>query len=273
MSGVRFTSILSAYPAFLNAARYRIIVTGKIAEAAPRIEQLAERTFGALKTVTQGAERPAFYARTRPPLPQFGAKELKIKISRRFLTSDIPIPRDGSVPFLVPTKAFFDPLHIYVSAPKTHTSLPVFNALLFELEHVLGAELARRDSPPAESAGVVPASLAYPWAAVRFQGVRQTAALLALLDSAVAAIEANLAGENAEAYCAGIKSRWTAKSLDKTATNEGAIRLILDGLYASGKSYQFLEDYVIIDDARADEYLSLLKNLRVNILIATSDSQ
>jgi hypothetical protein len=273
LSGVRFASILSAYPAFLDAARYRIIVTGKIAQAAPSIEQLAERTFGALKTASQDVEHAAFRPRPRPPPPQFEAEELRVKISRRFLTSDIPIPPDGSAPFLVPTKAFFDPVHAYVSAPKTRTALPVFNALLFELEHVLSIELARRDSPPAESVSVVPASLAYPWAAVKFQGVRQTAPLLALLDSAVAAIESNLAGDNAEAYCAGIKSRWTAKSLDKTATNEGAVRLILDGIYSSGKSYQFLEDYVIIDDTRADEYFSLLKNLRVHILIATSDSQ
>jgi zinc protease len=266
LSGIGFSSILNAYPAFLDASRYRIIVAGKIAERAADIERTAERTFGALKTVLHNG------ARARASLPQFQKGDLAVKISRRFLTSDIPIPSDGSVPFLVPTKTFFDPLHVYLSAPRTQNALPVFNALLFELEHVLSAELAQSENPPASSVSVVPASLAYPWASVKFQGVIKKDALLLFLDSAVASIESNLRGENAEAYCAGIKNRWTAKSLDKTASNEGAVRLILQGLYASGKSYQFLEDYVIIEDTRADVYYSLLKNLQVHILIATSDS-
>jgi hypothetical protein len=178
----------------------------------------------------------------------------------------------------VPTTNFADPVHVYfvlsesVSEPRSaERFIPLFNALLYELEHVLNAHLAESEKPPASSVTVIPASLAYPWAAIRFQAVTNKDAAAALVDFAVSAIESNLGGENSDVYCAGIKSRWAAKTLAKTGANDGTVRLMLDGLYSSGKSFQFLENYIIIENSKAEEYYRLLSELQVRVFVVTND--
>jgi hypothetical protein len=46
---------------------------------------------------------------------------------------------------------------------------------------------------------------------------------------------------------------------------------MLDGLYTSGKSFQFLENYVIIETARAEDFSQLLVQGAIQTLIISGD--
>jgi zinc protease len=276
LADVQFSAILNAYPAILDAARYRIVVTGRAGQDADRIARAAERTFGVMKAARVSPAESANGSGS--VLPQFGEGSLAVKISRRFLTSDIPVPADGSAPLLVPTASFVDPLHVYLPAQGKAFPRSLFDALLFELEHVLASALAESEKPPAAFASVVTAA---GWACVRFGAVSDRDAALALLSRAAGEVEANLAGENAGAYFAGVKSRWAARALGGTGTNAGMARLMLGGLYAEGAAvsggsapgagaFKFLEDYLAVENSSATDAAGLLKAALAGALVVTA---
>jgi hypothetical protein len=265
LSGLRFASILEAYPKLLDPSRLRVLVAGPVPGFLGEIQAAAEESFGGIK---ENAEKPS----PSPPSPRFFPGRLEVTLRRRFFSSGQPVPPDGSVPFLRPTTDFRDPLHLYFPAPpESPRSVQVFNALLFQLESMINLALQASPSPAASSVTARPATLGCPLGALKFQSVRNSAAIAPLLESARAKLSAGLTGKESSPWTASIKSRWASRALAPAGDAAGHLGLALESLYNEGSAVAFLEDYAIMADVQAKEFAAMLGVFGAGALRVSSD--
>ncbi|MBP3742772.1 MAG: hypothetical protein J6J00_07285 [Treponema sp.] len=104
-----YTSILSAYPEFLDARRYSLILTGKLEE---NIFEIIEASFGQLGRRGKAHEPIKAKANLQK------GKTKTISVVHTFLT-DIPAEEAGPMPAeLIPTTEFLDPVIYIFKAPE-----------------------------------------------------------------------------------------------------------------------------------------------------------
>jgi hypothetical protein len=260
---IGFAAIGAAYPAMLDASRCRLLFAGNLS-AAGDIAQTAERYFGALKNI--GTRKLP----ENPIKPRFTTPEKVVALRRVFVASATP---GGGMPaVLVPTTVFSDPAHFFFPASPDHKTQVLFNALLFEIE----AAINDRGYSGISGVSVVPASERSPWYSIRFSGVTQKARLSSITNTTVSELLARLRSAGAAELCQSIKNRWAIKTLADMGTNTGTVRLMLDGIYNTRNAAQFLEDYLNIESAGINSFISALQtfqNENVRLAVYSSDTK
>ena len=130
-----YNNILAAYPKFLDASLYSIVVAGNT--DADALRYVMEESLGILVPQT---ERNSAKLKETVPAPDFPAKTRKINLKIRHLFyTDIKAEDAGPMPaILVPTKNFSDPVQYWFKTPeKDSADAVIFEALLFRLSEKL----------------------------------------------------------------------------------------------------------------------------------------
>lgn len=129
LTNVTFNDIVFRYARLLDAKKMTVFVTGAFDEN--KTKTLLENSFGILK------KQDTNETKMTVPLPQFPEKNIARTPLRRLFFAEnqkgkIPV----QPPILVPTKNFFDPVQIFLSAPETLSlENAVFSALLCEVKN------------------------------------------------------------------------------------------------------------------------------------------
>ncbi|MBR7064598.1 MAG: hypothetical protein IKI31_05590, partial [Treponema sp.] len=119
----KYTDILSSYPVLLNAARYKIILTGNFQKE--KIVKTLSSTFGLL------ANQNETYSSAKIAKPNFPKdKRLSVKLRHVFLT-DVSKEDAGPRPLvLIPTKNFSDPVQYWIPSPEPSSNdFTIFNSI------------------------------------------------------------------------------------------------------------------------------------------------
>lgn len=282
-----YTSILSAYPDFLDARRYNLILTGKIEE---NIFEIIDGTFGQLGR--RGKALEPIKAKVNFPK----GKIKTISVVHTFLT-DIPAEEAGPMPAeLIPTTEFLDPVVYVFKAPEGDVAgtraggvggaggaaageRALFNAILNYLEDFLQKKCSEsRPLTEAEVSVILPRAY-MPFGVVVMQNVRHTKEADALLRGGVADLKKKLAAAaSAPDLTAEIKNLWTLKQMTKSGSDAGTASLLQKGFELSPEApfpELYLKEYEIIQNADARNFLDALSYFsdKANLSVYSKDGQ
>lgn len=235
-------SILLSYTQLLDASLHSFVIVGDI----PAQEALdyVQNTFGLLHALH---ERTALAV----PVPTFKNKTRRVQLRHLYSTNKTPEMAPDGVPILVPTTDFYDPAHYYFAAPDDIHTRDVYNALLYELQKRIQKRL-----PQGSTCTVQEARYFVPVGALNVDSILSLNRFLSAYRAAFTSLRADLREENAP-LVQSIKNAWFLKTLVKTQTNEGTAALIQEGLL-EGTSYQYLENYIAMENAVQEEFLAVL---------------
>ncbi len=281
-----YTAILTAYPEFLDARRYSLIVTGKIDE---KIFEMAEENFGQLAK----SGKPVQPIKAKASLQK--GKSKTVSVVHTFLT-DIPAEEAGPMPAeLIPTTEFLDPVIYIFKAPDwavdggtqgTGTDGSVglreralFSAMLTYLETTLQKGCAASNRLREAEVSVILPRNALPFGAVVFQNVRHTKEADAVLRGGVAELKKRLAAPaSAQGIVAEIKTLWALRQLDKSGSDAGTAALLQKGFELSPEKpipSLYLDEYNIIQSADSRTFLDALNYFsdKPNLSVYSKDGQ
>ncbi|MDY2839017.1 MAG: insulinase family protein [Treponema sp.] len=247
-----YSSILEAYPDFLDAGRYSIIVTGNLNEDT---FETIEKNFDQLvvNNVKLNAPQKEISFPKNSVVP--------IKIVHTFLT-DIPKEKAGPQPaVLIPTTEFLDPVIYAVHSPEQNTKeSALFNGMLNYLEKALQEELdsvgrlektkVRIQLPPSKmNCGCV-----------IIENVSHTKEVDAAYKRTIQKIQKNLGKiSSSKEVCEKIKNYWILTQMAETTSTAGTALLLQKGYEYESKPQLYLEEYNYIQNASAEDFMEILK--------------
>lgn len=239
-----YNDILAAYPKFLDASLYSIVIAGNTdAEA---VRYILEESMGILvpQTERNNSSRKEFV-----PEPDFPAKPRKITLKIRHLFyTDVKAEDAGPMPaVLVPTKNFSDPVQYWLKTPRPESSdFTIFNALLFRLSEKLknnGAE-TKLFAPTQDFA----------FAGITFLNVEHTNYIEETYKKTLLELKQNLEN-NASFETEKTKNAWILNKLSGSQTNFGTARIISA---AKNSRKNYIEEYEEILNSTPQDFLRIL---------------
>lgn len=257
LTDITFNQIQAAFPAFLDASRYSIILCGNLPQ---NYKQTLENTFGLM---------PANKSALNKTVPQMSFpknRSQQIKLKHTFLT-DIPAEEAGPMPaVLIPTTTFSDPVLYSIQAPAAGTKdAALFNSIMNYAAKVLQAQI---DSSKSLKGAQVKLQLPqHGIDAVFFtiQNVSRSKELDNAFRSTMRSIKGQIESINAEkTILPEIKDCWVMVQMEKTLSNSGTAELLQHGLEllpeANNPAY-YLREYNYIQTATTQDYQNILPSL------------
>lgn len=248
-----YLDILEAYPKFLNASLYNVVIIGNT--NTEQIKTSLEKSIGQLST-------PNSKTGIKPlkiPEPNFTkSKKLSVKIRHLFYT-DVAAEDAGPMPaILVPTKNFEDPVQFWVKSPEaTSKEFAYFSALSFYLADQM-EELGSNQNITSKIQ-IVNASKNIPAASFTFLNVAKVSNVNTLYKNTIANLKEKL--KNPEANIIhDIKTSWLMNTLSSTQTNRGTAILINEGINNFGDSKKYIKDYELIANSTETDFLAILND-------------
>ena len=248
-----YLDILEAYPKFLNASLYNVVIIGNT--NTEQIKAALEKSIGQLSTPNSKTEAKAL----KIPEPNFTkSKKLSVKIRHLFYT-DVAAEDAGPMPaILVPTKNFEDPVQFWVKSPEaTSKEFAYFSALSFYLADQM-EELGSNQNITSKIQ-IVNASKNIPAASFTFLNVAKVSNVNTLYKNTIANLKEKL--KNPEANIIhDIKTSWLMNTLSSTQTNRGTAILINEGINNFGDSKKYIKDYELIANSTETDFLAILND-------------
>ena len=266
-----YMSILSAYPALLDASRYSIILTGDFDDS---IFPILEKSF-------------AIFANNNEVLNTYDDKEaipknkkITTKIRHTFLT-DVPAEEAGPQPtVLIPTTEFLDPVIYITKAPEAGSKqAAIFNAILNQIQ--ISLQKAVNENKKFSNSIV---SLQLPQSKMNFGSIYiQNVEHIIEADSVYRAtiqtlLEKMKEPDANENIIQEIKNNWTLKQMNDTFTNSGTAFLMQKGLELfpeDGKADFYLQEYDYIQTAAPQDFLEVMANFpdKANLRVYSADGK
>ncbi len=241
---ILYNDILAAYPKFLDASLYSVVLAGNTdAEA---VRYILEESLGILvpQTERNNSSRKEFV-----PEPDFPAKTRKISLKIRHLFyTDIKAEDAGPMPaVLVPTKNFSDPVQYWFKTPEPDSSdFIFFNALLFRLSEKLKAN--------SEETKLFAPTEDFACAGITFLNVEHTNYIEETYKKTLLEFRENL--KNGSSFeTEKTKNAWILNRLSGSQTNLGTARII-SATKNSRKNY--IEEYEEILNSTSQDFLRIL---------------
>jgi zinc protease len=248
-----YLDILEAYPKFLNASLYNVVIIGNT--NTEQIKTSLEKSIGQLSTPNSKTEIKPL----KIPEPNFTkSKKLSVKIRHLFYT-DVAAEDAGPMPaILVPTKNFEDPVQFWVKSPEaTSKEFAYFSALSFYLADQM-EELGSNQNITSKIQ-IVNASKNIPAASFTFLNVAKVSNVNTLYKNTIANLKEKL--KNPEANIIhDIKISWLMNTLSSTQTNRGTAILINEGINNFGDSKKYIKDYELIANSTETDFLAILND-------------
>jgi zinc protease len=248
-----YLDILEAYPKFLNASLYNVVIIGNT--NTEQIKTALEKSIGQLSTPNSKTEIKPL----KIPEPNFTkSKKLSVKIRHLFYT-DVAAEDAGPMPaILVPTKNFEDPVQFWVKSPEaTSKEFAYFSALSFYLADQM-EELGSNQNITSKIQ-IVNASKNIPAASFTFLNVAKVSNVNTLYKNTIANLKEKL--KNPETNIIhDIKISWLMNTLSSTQTNRGTAILINEGINNFGDSKKYIKDYELIANSPETDFLASLND-------------
>lgn len=244
LQSVNYKDILAAYPNFLDASLYNVVIIGNIDY--DYLKEPLKNTLGLL--VNQNTKKNV----KNELIPDFpDNKSVSVKIKHLFYT-DIKAEDAGPMPaILVPTTNFSDPVQYWLKSPNTYPESIFFDAIVFRLQELL---LENIDGICTD-VKLTPKSKEVPGAAITFLTVDHTSKILDLYENSVKKLIDSLNSENSNAELQNIIDSWIMNIIQKTVTNRGTAILIRNG---EENPIQYLDDYRIIQNSNENDYIKII---------------
>ena len=241
LQDTQYADILAAYPQFLDAALYSLVIVGNIDE--DYLKEPLKNTFGLLSKKNEGG---VLHLPKTPDFPE--NRSISVKLRHLFYT-DVKAEDAGPMPaILIPTTNFSDPVQYWLKAPPPESSNSVlFDALVWRLAEIL------EENADGVCSGIkiAPQTREVQGAAVTFLTADHTSKVFELFEKSAGELLERLSGSVAEEEVQAVRSSWILNALQKTAENRGTAILIRNG----GKNpAQYLDDYQMVMQASEEEY-------------------
>lgn len=239
-----YNSISLTYTQLLNAQLYNLVFAGDI-DLETAIKE-SEKTFGKLRAQNFKFEFPEVNRDVAP-------LSLRIRLHHTY-TTDMPAEMAGpDVPVLIPTEEFFDPVQFYFNGPHQAEDIVLFNAALDILAEKFQEELGDNFTT---SYGEADSIFHAPY--IQADNIMYTQKVLPAYQKALSKLKKQLeASTETKELLDKIKSNWIEKNLSSTSTNEGTAFLIQKGIKYQNNPAQYLEDYLTVDNATAQDFLRI----------------
>ncbi len=256
LTDTSYQKILAAYPQFLDASRYTIILTGQIPQNSLEI---LEQTLGLLTPRNTKQNLLTVQSKLK------GSSKKTVKLTHTFLT-DIPAEKAGPMPSkLIPTKEFLDPVMYIFSLPQSGTrENSITLSLLKYLEKLLQEQI---DSNPKLKEARAQAQEAYANADVAIMTILNVANQKEADSSFAAAVgqlKELLNSSKAPQIIQEIKDTWTKEFMLMTLTNTGNAKLLQKGLeffsYEEHADF-YLQEFNNIQTATRQDFIQAMENI------------
>ena len=236
LTEINFTKIMNAYPLYLDAAKFDVIICGNYDKDTDSIKQILENTIGNLNN-NQIHNQKEIRKIEQIDFPT--KKVVKKKIVHTFLT-DIPAEEAGPMPaVLIPTTEFLDPVLYILEAPILNETNPIFNALVLHFQETFQNELSKNQKTVDCKVQVHLPQPKMPFASIIVQNVRRQKDVDAIYKRAYNHLKASLENQKTQTESVQllnkIKNKWIVNELNQTSTNSGTSKLIQKG-------FNFIED-------------------------------
>ncbi len=266
-----FTSILQAYPNFLDASRYKAIVCGNFDDS------LLDYLSKALSLFAKN-DLELNQAADKENLPS--NKKITTRIRHTFLT-DIPAEEAGPQPaVLIPTTEFLDPVLYISKAPKDdEKKLALFNAIFNYLQADLEKALDKSRSFNNSGVKLELAQSKMNFACIYIMNVSHTKEADSIYRSCVQGLLKRMQEAGAtQGIIQEIKNAWTLKQMNQSYTNEGTAYLIQKGFEVKPDQAQpdyYLQEYNFIQTATVQDFLEVMEGIsdRANLRVYSVDSK
>lgn len=245
-----YIKILNAYPDFLDAARYSIILSGNIP---PNWEDSLEKSFGILSKNDILLNSPT-------PNENFPKNKTQyVKINHTFLT-DIPAEKAGPQPeVLIPTTEFLDPVVFVFQSPSLQSDdFCIFNAMLNYIASELQKEIDKNKKNQNSTVLVQ-----FPKSKINYGFlIIQNVSHINDINNSYKNVIKNLTEKINDKTATEIKNLWIKTQLENTLSSLQTAKLIFQGLEffpVEQKSDFYLEEYKTIISSNAQNYFEILK--------------
>ena len=266
-----FNSILQAYPNFLDASRYDLIVTGNFDDSL--LDYLTD-SFNLFANNNQTIKE----IKDKENLPK--NKRITAKLRHTFLT-DIPAEEAGPQPaVLIPTTEFLDPVLYITKVPsedpkKTAIFNAIMNQLQIELQNLI--DKSKKFDKSTVSLNLPRSKMNF--AAIYIQNVTHTKEADSIYRSAVQSLFKKMQAADADkTIIQEIKNNWILKQMNETFTNKGTAFLIQKGFELFPENPQpdfYLQEYNYIMTASVQDFLEVMDSIpdRANLRVYSGDSR
>lgn len=240
LQNTNYNDLLAAYPNFLDASRYSIVITGNfdydsaVSSLENSIEMLIPQNINYLSQYNN--EMPDFPSKT---------KRISLKIRHLFYT-DISADKAGPMPaILVPTKEFLDPVQYWFKTPEYNSKdAVIFNSLLLRLQEKL--------SEQGKETKILFPSREIPAAAITFLNVKRTNEIDRIYAMTVFEFLKLIKSKDINSFKESeeIKNAWILNTLTSSQTNKGTAKLIASGTYPE----EYLDNYKFILNCTDEDF-------------------
>ena len=284
LTEINFTKIMNAYPLYLDAAKFDVIICGNYDKDTDSIKQILENTIGNLNNNQIHNQKEI---RNIEQIDFPTKKVVKKKIVHTFLT-DIPAEEAGPMPaVLIPTTEFLDPVLYILEAPILNETNPIFNALVLHFQEIFQNELSKNQKTVDCKVQVHLPQPKMPFASIIVQNVRRQKDVDAIYKRAYNHLKASLENQKTQTESVQllnkIKNKWIVNELNQTSTNSGTSKLIQKGFNfiedstenkqnnTKEKATFYLSEFQIIENSTLQDYFEVLPNLQTPNLTVTSE--
>lgn len=284
LTDINFTKIMNAYPLYLDAAKFDIIICGNYDKDSDSIKQILENTIGNLNNNQIHNQKEI---RNIEQIDFPTKKVVKKKIVHTFLT-DIPAEEAGPMPaVLIPTTEFLDPVLYILEAPILNETNPIFNALVLHFQDILQNELSKNQKTVDCKVQIQLPQPKMPFASIVIQNVRRPKDVDAIYKRAYNLLKASLENQKTQTESVQllnkIKNKWIVNELNQTSTNSGTSKLIQKGFNfiedstenlqtnTKDKATFYLSEFNIIENSTLQDYFKVLPSLQTPNLTVTSE--
>ncbi|MCQ2576739.1 MAG: insulinase family protein [Treponema sp.] len=218
-----YNDILAEYPAFLDAGRYNIIVTGNFDS---NLRETLNYSLGLLSSQNQRI----VFAPAEINLPK--NKNQTVKITHTFLT-DIPAEKAGPMPaVLIPTTEFLDPVMYVIKAPEITNKR---DRVIWESEMLYLGNLIQTEINKNSRLKNCTVSVLLPYAQMDFgtliiQNGAHTKEVDGCVRNGIQNLQKLLKSGTADSMLQKMKDNWLFSQLSETSSNKGTAKLLQQGI-------------------------------------------
>ena len=259
LQDTNYFSILQAYPDFLDAKRYNIIVCG----------DFDQNIFDYLDDAFSYLSNSNIQLNTCNDLPNFSKnKTIKVKINHTFLT-DIPAELAGPQPaVLVPTTEFKDPVIFAIQTPQSQDSKQsaIFNAVLNTFQKEFQTILNQNEKTKENTVNIEFPKTKLPFALITIMDVNAPKEVDSAYKTARNQFITKITSSSAGDFMQQIKNDWILSQMKETATNYGTSKLMQKGIEnfpENPKADFYLQEYNYIQNATIEDYINAAKTLPI----------
>ena len=248
-----YTDILAAYPEFLNAALYNIVITGNV-----NIEEINKSLENSIGLLSSPKAKNETKVKKIPELNFTKSKKISVKLRHLFYT-DVSAEDAGPMPaILIPTKNFADPVQFWVKSPEsTSPEFAIFSALSCYLAEQL-EETGIQESFISK-VQLNKADKTLPATTFTFLNVEKIANVNTLYKNTISKIKDELTNPEID-ISQNIKTSWIMNTLQETQTNRGTALLINEGINHFHDEKNYIKNYEIIANSKQSDFLEILNN-------------